>query len=62
VLENQHNQDHSMFTAQLTVQNIIDGTHHDVWDINVEEDYHEEHTTETPPRNGSRPANAHSAV
>jgi UDP-galactopyranose mutase len=36
-----NNQDHSMFTAQLTVQNMIDGTHHDVWDVNVEEDYHE---------------------
>jgi UDP-galactopyranose mutase len=31
-----------MFTAQLTVQNMIDGTHHDVWSVNVEEDYHEE--------------------
>ena len=37
-----NNQDHSMFTALLTVQNMIDGTHHDVWDVNVEEDYHEE--------------------
>jgi len=36
-----NNQDHSMFTAQLTVQNILEGTHHDVWDVNVEEDYHE---------------------
>jgi len=37
-----NNQDHSMFTAQLTVQNMIDGTAHDVWEVNVEEDYHEE--------------------
>ena len=37
-----NNQDHSMFTALLTVQNMIDGAHHDVWDVNVEEDYHEE--------------------
>jgi UDP-galactopyranose mutase len=37
-----NNQDHSMFTAQLTVQNMIDGAKHDVWDVNVEEDYHEE--------------------
>jgi len=36
-----NNQDHSMLTAMLTVQNIADGTHHDVWAINVEEDYHE---------------------
>ena len=31
-----------MFTAMLTVQNIADGTAHDVWAVNVEEDYHEE--------------------
>jgi len=37
-----NNQDHSMLTAMLTVQNIADGTHHDIWDVNVEEDYHEE--------------------
>ncbi|MGZ4663854.1 MAG: NAD(P)/FAD-dependent oxidoreductase [Frankiaceae bacterium] len=37
-----NNQDHSMFTALLTVQNIADGTAHDVWAVNVEEDYHEE--------------------
>jgi UDP-galactopyranose mutase len=36
-----NNQDHSMLTAMLTVQNILDGTHHDVWSVNVEEDYHE---------------------
>ena len=37
-----NNQDHSMMTAMLTVQNIVDGTEHDIWDVNVEEDYHEE--------------------
>ncbi len=37
-----NNQDHSMLTALLTVENILDGTHHDVWAVNVEEDYHEE--------------------
>ncbi len=31
-----------MLTAQLTVQNIADGTAHDVWAVNVEEDYHEQ--------------------
>jgi UDP-galactopyranose mutase len=36
-----NNQDHSMLTAMLTVQNIVDGTAHDVWSVNVEEDYHE---------------------
>ncbi len=37
-----NNQDHSMFTAMLTVENICTGTTHDVWEVNVEEEYHEE--------------------
>lgn len=37
-----NNQDHSMLTAMLTVENILTGTSHDVWEVNVEEDYHEE--------------------
>ena len=40
-----NNQDHSMFTAMLTVENVLaaDPDHwHDVWQVNVEEDYHEE--------------------
>jgi protoporphyrinogen oxidase len=34
-----NNQDHSMLTALLTVENICDGCNHDVWSVNVEEDY-----------------------
>jgi protoporphyrinogen oxidase len=37
-----NNQDHSMLTALLTVENILDEAGHDVWAVNVEEDYHEE--------------------
>ncbi len=37
-----NNSDHSMLTAMLTVENILDGTSHDVWEVNVEEEYHEE--------------------
>ncbi len=37
-----NNQDHSMFTAMLTVENIATGTTHDVWEVNVEEEYHEQ--------------------
>jgi UDP-galactopyranose mutase (EC 5.4.99.9) len=40
-----NNQDHSMYTAMLTVENLLDdgsGPWHDVWQVNVEEDYHEE--------------------
>ncbi|MGK5741002.1 NAD(P)/FAD-dependent oxidoreductase [Micromonospora sp. URMC 103] len=38
-----NNQDHSMLTAMLTVENIVDGAAHDVWSVNVEQDYHEQH-------------------
>lgn len=36
-----NNQDHSMMTAMLTVDNLF-GAQENVWDVNVEEDYHEE--------------------
>ncbi|MGH9273283.1 MAG: NAD(P)/FAD-dependent oxidoreductase [Acidimicrobiales bacterium] len=36
-----NNQDHSMFTAMLTVENLY-GASHDIWEVNVEEEYHEE--------------------
>ena len=38
-----NNQDHSMLTAMLSVENIF-GASHDIWQVNVEEDYHEEIT------------------
>jgi len=44
-----NNQDHSMYTAMLTAENIAEGTHHDVWEVNVEADYHEEATAEDDP-------------
>ena len=43
-----NNQDHSMYTAMLTVENIH-GAHHDIWSVNVEEEYHEVRTTVRPP-------------
>ncbi|HET9729520.1 MAG TPA: NAD(P)/FAD-dependent oxidoreductase [Acidimicrobiia bacterium] len=36
-----NNQDHSMLTAMLSVENIF-GAQHDIWSVNVEADYHEE--------------------
>ena len=45
-----NNQDHSMYTAMLTVENIVGGTAHDIWAVNVEEEYHEEKSS---PGNGS---------
>ena len=37
-----NNQDHSMLTAMLAVENIVGLGEHDVWSVNVEGDYHEE--------------------
>ena len=36
-----NNQDHSMYTAMLTVENLF-GAAHDIWAVNVDADYHEE--------------------
>ena len=46
-----NNQDHSMLTAMLSVENIMAGATHDVWTVNVDAEYHEEH--EDPSKNGS---------
>ncbi|MDP9497879.1 MAG: FAD-dependent oxidoreductase, partial [Actinomycetota bacterium] len=46
-----NNADHSMMTALLTAQNILGAAPpHDVWSVNVEEDYHEEQRT---PKSGT---------
>ncbi len=47
-----NNQDHSMYTAMLTVENIH-GAHHDIWSVNVEEEYHEEHDDRDGPSDGT---------
>jgi protoporphyrinogen oxidase len=36
-----NNQDHSMLTAMLAVRNLL-GAHHDLWQVNVDQEYHEE--------------------
>lgn len=36
-----NNQDHSMLTAMLAVENIM-GARHDLWQVNAEQEYHEE--------------------
>ncbi len=41
-----NNQDHSMLTAMMTVDNML-GAKHDVWAVNTDFDYHEEQRTET---------------
>ena len=42
-----NNQDHSMLTAMLSVENLLDRAGHDVWSVNVEEEYHEESDAQT---------------
>ena len=44
-----NNQDHSMYTAMLTVENIH-GARHDIWSVNVEEEYHETSEVKGPGR------------
>ncbi len=40
-----NNQDHSMYTAMLTVENML-GAHHDIWSVNTDLEYHEEQRIE----------------
>ncbi|WP_300013879.1 NAD(P)/FAD-dependent oxidoreductase [Pseudonocardia sp.] len=51
-----NNQDHSMVTAMLTVENILTGTDHDIWSVNVEADYHEEVTGDEATTGDAGPA------
>ncbi len=53
-----NNQDHSMFTAMMTVANMK-GASHDVWAVNTDFEYHEEQKLEAPDAQESRaPASA----
>jgi protoporphyrinogen oxidase len=51
-----NNQDHSMYTAMLTVENIVNDADHDIWAVNVEDDYHEEVRGATPAAGTGRDA------
>jgi protoporphyrinogen oxidase len=48
-----NNQDHSMVTAMLAVQNLL-GDHHDVWSVNADDEYHEETDLTTLPKDELR--------
>jgi protoporphyrinogen oxidase len=51
-LHRYNNSDHSMLTAMRAVDNILLGTDHDIWAVNAESVYHEEHQeNEEPYRN-----------
>jgi hypothetical protein len=47
-----NNQDHAMLTAMLTVENIL-GADHDIWAVNVEEEYHEESSSSSGSAKGT---------
>src|SRR3954449_9239168 len=42
-LHRYNNSDHSMLSAMRAVENVLHGTKHDIWAVNVESSYHEEH-------------------
>jgi protoporphyrinogen oxidase len=42
-LHRYNNSDHSMLSAMRAVDNLVNGTKHDIWEVNVESAYHEEH-------------------
>jgi protoporphyrinogen oxidase len=50
-----NNQDHSMLTAMLAVENVLGLGDHDIWSVNVDGGYHEEDTGRDAP---VRPAGA----
>ncbi len=55
-LHRYNNSDHSMLTAMRAVDNITLGSHHDIWQVNVESVYHEEiHDNENPYANDPEP-------
>jgi protoporphyrinogen oxidase len=48
-LHRYNNSDHSMLTAMRAVDNILLGTRHDIWAVNAESVYHEEHVDDEHP-------------
>ncbi|MGH2947691.1 MAG: NAD(P)/FAD-dependent oxidoreductase [Solirubrobacteraceae bacterium] len=48
-LHRYNNSDHSMLTAIRAVENIVDGTRHDIWEVNAESVYHEEQQEDEHP-------------
>jgi hypothetical protein len=48
-LHRYNNSDHSSLTAIRTVDNIVNGTNHDIWAVNAESAYHEEDTPDEQP-------------
>ena len=53
-LHRYNNSDHSMLTAMRAVENLLDGTDHDIWAVNAESVYHETRSR-TRTRTATRP-------
>ena len=53
-LHRYNNSDHSMLTAIRAVENVVNGTSHDIWAVNAESVYHEE-ASRTSTRTAARP-------
>lgn len=41
-LHRYNNQDHAMLTGMFAVRNLLNGEAHDLWNVNVDQEYHEE--------------------
>ena len=57
-LHRYNNSDHSMLTAMRAVENLLDGADHDIWAVNADGAYHEEHGPDEQPYREPVPAGA----
>jgi protoporphyrinogen oxidase len=57
-LHRYNNSDHSMLSAMRAVDNVLHGTGHDIWAVNVESAYHEEHQEPEQPYKSAPPTKA----
>ena len=48
-----NNQDHSMYTAMLTLENMLGESQHDVWAVNTDLEYHETQRVEADTSGGT---------
>jgi protoporphyrinogen oxidase len=48
------NQDHAMLTGMLAVRNVVLGERHDLWMVNVDQEYHEETRGDVGPDEAAR--------
>ena len=57
-LHRYNNSDHSMLTAMRAVENLCDGTAHDIWSVNADSVYLEEGEVDEPPYRDAPPTRA----